>query len=113
MVELQPRGGEDGASRSRELFRGLVRALFRSPPEDPVEQPAGLAAGQHLGAERLAAALAAEGIDPGCRGEELSVEALARLAPPPVPSSEDLQLVQRSGQSTCGSPRARGHIGSR
>jgi 16S rRNA (adenine1518-N6/adenine1519-N6)-dimethyltransferase len=77
VVELEPRG-EPEAAAARMVFNELVRAAFRSRRKTLWNNLQAWAGGP--GPERLAGALAAEGIDPGSRGEELGPEALAALA---------------------------------
>jgi 16S rRNA (adenine1518-N6/adenine1519-N6)-dimethyltransferase len=77
VVELEPRGQPEGTTE-RTVFNELVRAAFRSRRKTLWNNlQAGIAG---YPPERLTKALAAEGIDPGCRGEELEPEALAGLA---------------------------------
>ena len=79
VVELEPRvPAEEPALRA--LFNDLVRAAFRSRRKTLWNNLQAWPAAVRYGPERLRAALAAAGIDPGCRGEELGPEALAGLA---------------------------------
>jgi len=79
VVELEPRaGGEEPEERA--LFNSLVRAAFRSRRKTLWNNLLAWPEAGRYGEEGLAAALRAEGIDPGCRGEALGGEALAGLA---------------------------------
>ena len=77
VVELEPRG-EPEAAAARAVFNELVRAAFRSRRKTLWNNLQAWPGGP--GPERLAAALAAEGIDPGSRGEELAAGGAGRLA---------------------------------
>jgi len=85
VVELEPRG-EAESPEVMESFHALVQAAFRSRRKTLWNN---LQAGSSgYPPERLAAALSAEGVDPGCRAEQLDPERLAGLAR--RLSSEDL-----------------------
>jgi len=92
VVELLPRGGVEERG-FRVFFAGLVRALFRARRKTVWNNLLAWAPGSTVGAERLRAVLADERIDPGCRGEELSVEALASLGRRLFAELQELQLV--------------------
>lgn len=79
VVELRPRGGPE-AAEFRGMFGGLVRSLFRARRKTLWNNLLGWPEGRRIGEDALRAALAAEGIDPGCRSEELELEALESLA---------------------------------
>jgi len=77
VVELEPRG-EAESPQDRELFRALVQAAFRSRRKTLWNNLQAWSSGYPP--ERLTWALEAEGIDPGCRAEQLGPERLAGLA---------------------------------
>jgi 16S rRNA (adenine1518-N6/adenine1519-N6)-dimethyltransferase len=77
VVALEPRGQED-SPQVWALFRSLVQAAFRSRRKTLWNNLQAWSSG--LGEERLAASLAAEGIAPNCRAEQLGPERLAALA---------------------------------
>jgi 16S rRNA (adenine1518-N6/adenine1519-N6)-dimethyltransferase len=77
VVELEPRG-EAESPKAGALFRALVQAAFRSRRKTIWNNLQDWPAGQPP--ERLAEALRAEGIDHGCRAEQLAPERLAALA---------------------------------
>jgi 16S rRNA (adenine1518-N6/adenine1519-N6)-dimethyltransferase len=77
VVELEPRDQADSPPITA-LFQRLVRAAFRSRRKTLWNNLQAWSSG--FTEERLAAALEAEGIDPGCRAEQLGPERLAALA---------------------------------
>lgn len=77
VVDLEPRDQEDSPPVTA-LFQRLVQAAFRSRRKTLWNNLQAWSSGFTEG--RLAAALAAEGIDPGCRAEQLEPERLAALA---------------------------------
>jgi 16S rRNA (adenine1518-N6/adenine1519-N6)-dimethyltransferase len=77
VVQLEPRGQEE-PPRLRALFHELVQAAFRSRRKTLWNNLQAWSA--DFPPERLAGALRAEGIDPGCRAEQLEPERLASLA---------------------------------
>jgi 16S rRNA (adenine1518-N6/adenine1519-N6)-dimethyltransferase len=79
VIELSPRGEADPPAL-RALFNELVRALFRSRRKTLWNNLLAWPGARRFGADRLRAALGAQGIDPGGRSEELGAEQLAGLA---------------------------------
>jgi 16S rRNA (adenine1518-N6/adenine1519-N6)-dimethyltransferase len=77
VVRLEPRGQAEDP-RVRTLFRELVQAAFRSRRKTLWNNLQVWSA--DIPPERLAGALREEGIDPGCRAEQLEPERLAALA---------------------------------
>jgi 16S rRNA (adenine1518-N6/adenine1519-N6)-dimethyltransferase len=77
VVKLEPLQREEGEDE-RVLFNALVQAVFRSRRKTLWNNLQAWSSGYPPA--RLAEALAAEGIDPGCRAEQLGGEALAALA---------------------------------
>ncbi len=77
VVELEPRGEAESPAEGA-LFRSLVQAAFRSRRKTLWNNLQDWPAGSPPA--RLAEALAAEGIDPGCRAEQLAPAQLAALA---------------------------------
>jgi 16S rRNA (adenine1518-N6/adenine1519-N6)-dimethyltransferase len=77
VVELEPRGQEDSPPVAA-LLHSLVQAAFRSRRKTLWNNLQAWSSG--FTEESLAAALAAEGIAPGCRAEQLGPERLAALA---------------------------------
>jgi 16S rRNA (adenine1518-N6/adenine1519-N6)-dimethyltransferase len=77
VVELEPRGEAESPEAAAQ-FHALVQAAFRSRRKTLWNNLQ--AWSSDFTPQRLAAALAAEGIDPGCRAEQLGPERLAALA---------------------------------
>ncbi len=77
VVLLEPRGRQE-TPEARALFHSLVQAAFRSRRKTLWNNLQTWSVGYPL--ERLREALGAEGIDPGCRAEQLGPERLAALA---------------------------------
>ena len=77
VVQLEPREGQE-TPEARALFLALVQAAFRSRRKTLWNNLQAWSAG--YAPERLHEALRAEGIDPGCRAEQLDPERLAALA---------------------------------
>ncbi len=77
VVMLEPRGRRE-TPEARALFHSLVQAAFRSRRKTLWNNLQSWSA--DYPPERLREALSAEGIDPGCRAEQLEPERLAALA---------------------------------
>jgi 16S rRNA (adenine1518-N6/adenine1519-N6)-dimethyltransferase len=77
VVRLEPRGRQE-TPEARALFHSLVRAAFRSRRKTLWNNLQSWSA--DFAPERLREALDAEGIDPGCRAEQLEPERLAAVA---------------------------------
>jgi 16S rRNA (adenine1518-N6/adenine1519-N6)-dimethyltransferase len=77
VVQLEPRGQPE-TPEARALFQALVQAAFRSRRKTLWNNLQAWSA--DYPPERLTTALRAEGIDPGCRAEQLEPERLAALA---------------------------------
>jgi 16S rRNA (adenine1518-N6/adenine1519-N6)-dimethyltransferase len=78
VVRLEPRGRAEESPRARALFPSLLQAAFRSRRKTLWNNLQAWSA--DFPPEHLREALAAEGIDAGCRAEQLEPERLAALA---------------------------------